>query len=122
MTKTAALVLAALLAGTAAVAAADVHPSFDAVRSYAPFAAISENAGSKHVVGWFETTGEACRMTLVVAERGDETLAVEPTRVAFTVAAADVAELATGAGSAIRVACTADADAVKGATFEPKAM
>ncbi|BBE72611.1 hypothetical protein [Oharaeibacter diazotrophicus] len=122
MTKTVAALFAALLAGTAAVAAAEMHPSVAGVHAYAPFAAISETAGSKHVVGWFESTGEACRMTLVVAERDDETLAVEPTRVAFTVAAADVAELATGAGSAIRVACTADADAVKVATFEPTAM
>ncbi len=61
-------------------------------------------------------------MTLVVSEKDDETLAVAPIRIAFAVPAADVAEIATGDGGAIRVACTADADQVKVATFAPRTM
>ncbi len=120
MIRFAAALALTLVAGSAL--AADVHPALDGVHGYAPRAAISETAGAKHVAGYFETRGEACAMTLVVSEKDDETLEVAPIRIAFQVPAADVAEIATGEGSAIRVACTVDADQVKIATFPARSM
>lgn len=120
MTKIAAALALSLLAGAAS--AAGTHPPMNAVDSFEPYAAISETAGGKHVVGWFETADGACRMNLLIAEKDDETLSVKPTKIVFAVAAADVAEIQTGDGAAMMVACTADADAVKIARFEAPSM
>jgi hypothetical protein len=116
MFKTAfAAALATLIAAPAL--AVEVHPAVD-VAGYAPYAAISQTVGSKQVVGWFETAGEACRTTLIVAEAGDEELKVAPTKIVFDVKAADVAEWTVEGEAALRVACNADADGLKVAVFD----
>ena len=113
--------LALTLVATTAVAG-ETHPAFDAVHGYAPRAAISETAGDKQVVGYFETADTGCRMTLMMAEKDDETLAVTPVKLVFDVAAADVAEIQAGDRGALMVACSADADQVKIAAFGAAAM
>lgn len=111
------MIALALAATIATAAAASAHPETN-VDSYAPIMAISKIVGTKQVAGYFVTADNSCRMTLVVAEANDETLAVEPMRISFDIAAANVIEFQADANNVMRVACTADADQVKIATFQ----
>lgn len=110
MNKLISVALASVLSVSAVFAAAS-HPKLP-VDSYKPYAGFSYVVEGKQMVGWFETEGEACAVHVVMAEAGDETLAVTPVRFVSDVAAGDVMNIEAGDG-ALSIACTIDADAIK---------
>ena len=76
-------------------------------------------AGFNHVVGptrfvgYFLQAPDACRVTVFKAAANDEALVSPPERIESYIAAADRREFAAGDGSALAIACKADADAIK---------
>ncbi len=83
------------------------------VASYKPMAGFNHVVGPTRFVGYFLRVPGMCRVTVFKATADDEALIVPPERVEIDIAAAGRTELAVGDGSALAVACTADADLIK---------
>jgi hypothetical protein len=84
-----------------------------AVSTYKPTAGFNHVVGPTRFVGYFLQTPDACCVTVFKAVANDESLVSPPERTELYIAAADRRELAAGDGSALAIACTADADAIK---------
>jgi hypothetical protein len=69
--------------------------------------------GSTRFVGYFLQQGGLCHVTVFKAAADDEALISPPERMQIDIAATGRSELAAGDGSALAIACTADADAIK---------
>jgi hypothetical protein len=67
----------------------------------------------KRFTGFFTSRHEACRVTLIVSDAGDEALVTAPQRLEFELGAAQVFSIAATAQEALGIACTVDADAIK---------
>lgn len=115
--------LVALPAAAALLAGAFLVPTADAtdVGLIAPAGVVraegqgfSYDLGTKHAVGYFAKNGDACALTLVVAERVDSetNLASPGARISVSVAGGSHAMLETGEGPALQVRCAADAASV----------
>jgi hypothetical protein len=83
------------------------------VSTYRPMAGFNHVVGPTRFVGYFLQTAGLCRVTVFKAAADDEALISAPERMEIDVAAGGRSELAAGDGSALAIACTADADAIK---------
>lgn len=83
------------------------------VATYKPMAGFNHVVGPTRFVGYFLPSKDACRVTVFEAAANDEALRMAPQRVEIDIAAGDRSEFAAGDGSALAIACTADADAIK---------
>ncbi len=105
------------------VLASQVHPTFAAngtharylasVATYKPMAGFNHVVGATRFVGYFLPSPDACKVTVFEAAANDETLAIPPRRIDIVVRAGDRSEFDAGDGSALAIACTADADTIK---------
>jgi hypothetical protein len=89
------------------------------VSTYKPMAGFNHVVGPTRFVGYFLQAPGLCRVTVFKAGADDEALVSPPERVKIDIAAAGRSELAAGDGSALAIACTADADAIKIAPQHP---
>ncbi len=96
------------------LAADNAHDRYLAsVSTYKPMADFNHVVGPTRFVGYFLESPGACRVTMFKAAAGDEALTSPPERVRLEIPAAGRAEFAAGDGSALAIACTADADEIK---------
>ncbi len=105
------------------VLASQVHPTFAAdgghfrylasVATYKPMAGFNHVVGAVRFVGYFLPAPDACKVTVFEAAASDEALATPPRRIDIVVRAGDRAQFEAGDNSALAIACTADADAIK---------
>jgi hypothetical protein len=102
------------------LAADNTHAAYLAsVSTYKPMAGFNHVVGPTRFVGYFLQAPGLCRVTVFKAAADDETLVSPPERVKIDIVAAGRSELAAGDGSALAIACTADADAIKIAPQHP---
>jgi hypothetical protein len=116
MTSTSVFLTSALLAFqiNAAEAVDANHDAYLAsISTYRPMAGFNHVVGPTRFVGYFLQAPDACRVTVFKAAADDEALVSPPERVEISIAAAGRSELAAGDGSALAIACTADADEIK---------
>ncbi len=114
--------LASVLAASV-VLASQVHSAFAAegtharylasVATYKPMAGFNHVVGATRFVGYFLPSLDACQVTVFEAAANDESLATLPRRIDLVVRAGERSEFDAGGGSALAIACTADADAIK---------
>jgi hypothetical protein len=83
------------------------------VSTYMPMADFNHVVGPTRFVGYFLAGPDRCRVTVFMAAADDEALVRPPRRFEFDVAAGGRNEIPAGGGSALAIACTADADAIK---------
>ena len=83
------------------------------VATYKPMAGFNHVVGPTRFVGYFLPGPHVCRVTLFEAAADDEALVVPPRRIAIVIEAAGRTEFPAGDGSALAIACTADADLIK---------
>jgi hypothetical protein len=122
MTFTSVLLSSAVLASLLqpGLAADNTHAAYLAsVSTYKPMAGFNHVVGPTRFVGYFLQAPGLCRVTVFKAAADDETLVSPPERMKIDIAAAGGSELAAGDGSALAIACTADADAIKIAPQHP---
>ena len=86
---------------------------FASVATYQPMQGFNHIVGDKRFVGYFLAGKEACSVTVMVAMADDEALKTAPQRLQLSIPVADRAEIAAGAGRALAIACTVDADRIK---------
>jgi hypothetical protein len=108
---------------SAAVFAAQVEPGLAAehnhwaylksVSTYEPQAGFNQIVGPTRFVGYFLAAPDRCRVTVFAAGADDEALITPPRRVDIDIEAGGRNEFPAGDGSALAIACTADADAIK---------
>jgi hypothetical protein len=97
-----------------ALAADNKHAAYLAsVSTYKPMAGFNHVVGPTRFVGYFLQAPGLCRVTVFKAGADDEALVSPLERVKIDIAAAGRSELAAGDGSALAIACTADADEIK---------
>jgi hypothetical protein len=75
-------------------------------------AGFNQVVGPRRFVGYFLHTPGLCRVTVFTAAADDERLVSSPGRIKIDIPAADRSELAAGDGSALAIACNADAIAI----------
>jgi hypothetical protein len=96
------------------LAAENSHWSYLAsVSTYKPLAGFNHVVGPTRFVGYFLASPDHCRVTVFQAAANDEALLTPPTRAEISIGAGGRAELDAGDGSALAIACTVDADAIK---------
>ena len=101
-------------------AADNTHAAYLAsVSTYKPMAGFNHVVGPTRFVGYFLEGPGLCRVTVFKAGADDEALVSPPERIEIDIAAAGRSELPAGDGSALAIACTADADAIKIAPQHP---
>jgi hypothetical protein len=83
------------------------------VSTYKPMAGFNHVVGPTRFVGYFLSAPDRCRVTVLTAAADDEVLVQPPRRIEFDLAAGGRNEIPAGDGSALAIACTADADAIK---------
>ncbi len=99
---------------SSAIAAADTHAEYlRLVAAYRPMAAFNHVVGDMRFVGYFLSGPDRCDVTVFQAHADDEALTTPPRRYELQIAAGGRSEIEAGPGSAIAIACTADADAIK---------
>jgi hypothetical protein len=86
------------------------------VATYKPMAGFSNVVGPTRFVGYFLPAPARCLVTVFQAAANDEALVTPPHRAEIDIAAGGRSELDAGDGSALAIACTVDADAIKIAT------
>jgi hypothetical protein len=106
-----------------AILAAPFAPAFAAesnhwayvmsVATYKPMAGFNHVVGPTRFVGYFLQSPDLCRVTVFTAAADDDRLVEPPKRMQIDIRAADRAELPADDGSALAIACTADADLIK---------
>jgi hypothetical protein len=83
------------------------------VSTYKPMAGFNHVVGTTRFVGYFLAAPDRCRVTVFTAAADDEALIAPPRRTEIDIEASGRGELPAGDGSALAIACTADADAIK---------
>lgn len=102
------------LAASVAFAVAGDHPSLtNCVSTYRPTAGFNKVIGNSRFVGYFLTGPDRCDVTVSVTRADDEALSTPPRRMLLQIAAGGRSELDAGPNSALAIACTVDADAIK---------
>jgi hypothetical protein len=97
-----------------AVAAETGHWAYlQSVSTYKPTAGFNHIVGPIRFVGYFVSAPDGCRVTVFTAGADDEALVQPPRRIEFDLPAGSRNEIPAGEGSALAIACTADADAIK---------
>jgi hypothetical protein len=108
------LLSAAALTAAASLAGAAPHAEpMNSVATYKPMAAFNHVVGGVRFVGYFLAGPDRCDVTLFQARADDEALATPAQRLVLEIAAGGRSELEAGPNSALAIACTADADALK---------
>jgi hypothetical protein len=82
------------------------------VSTYKPMAGFNQIIGTTRFVGYFLQAPDLCRVTVFKARADDETLVSPPERVKVDIATGGRGELSADDGSALAIACTADAGAI----------
>ena len=114
MNFTPVLLTSVLLASQIQPTFAGAHDAYLAsVSTYRPMAGFNHVVGPTRFVGYFLQAPDACRVTVFKTAANDEALVSPPERIESYIAAADRREFAAGDGSALAIACNADADAIK---------
>ncbi len=83
------------------------------VSTYKPMAGFNHVVGPTRFVGYFLQWPGLCHVMVFKAAAYDEALVSPPERMQIDIAAAGRSELAAGDGSALAIACTADAHTIK---------
>ena len=104
---------AVALALASAAEATDHAPLMRQVSSVKPMAGFNVVVGDVRFVGYFLAGPERCDVTVFEAGAEDEALKVAPRRMVLQIAAGGRNELDAGPDSALAIACTGDADALK---------
>jgi hypothetical protein len=95
-------------------AAGNTHVAYLAsVSTYKPMAGFNHVVGPTRFAGYLLQRPGLCEVTVLTAAADDEALVSPPERMKIDIAAAGRSELPAGDGSALAIACTADADAIK---------
>jgi hypothetical protein len=116
MTSASIVLSAALLSSQLAPALAAEGGHWDylqSVSTYKPMAGFNHVVGPTRFVGYFLSGPDRCRVTVFTAAADDDALVQPPRRIEFDLAAGGRIEISAGDGSALAIACTADADAIK---------
>jgi hypothetical protein len=116
MTSVSIFLSAALLSSqlAPALAAENGHWAYlESVSTYRPMARFNHVVGPTRFVGYFLTRPGRCLITVFTAAADDEALVQPPHRIDFDLAAGGRNEIPAGDGSALAIACTADADLIK---------
>lgn len=77
-----------------------------------PLAAVSLDAGSKHVIGYFVSADGACKLTLAVNEGGDEATPVTTSRLQVSIDAGKSAKFDSAEGRTLVFTCKPSAQAM----------
>jgi len=111
-----ALALAAVLSLSAGVALhAEPHGPATAPVTMKPLAAVSFDAGQKHVLSYFVGGEGACRLTVIIFDApslDEATPATATTRLIVPISSGKSANLDTAVAKTLRFACSADATAM----------
>ena len=107
------LATSALLGAVSAAAAGSHADAMKQVATYKPMAGFNHVVGDMRFVGYFLQGPDRCDVTVFEARAEDDRLTVPPRRLVLQIAAADRSELEAGPDSALAIACTVDADAIK---------
>ncbi len=83
------------------------------VATYKPLAGFNHVVGPTRFVGYFLGAAGHCKVTVFQAAANDEALLTPPSRAEINIDAGGRSELDAGDGSALAIACTVDADAIK---------
>jgi len=83
------------------------------VSTYKPLAGFNHVVGPTRFVGYFLASAGHCKVTVFQAAANDEALLTLPSRAEINIDAGGRSELDAGDGSALAIACTVDADAIK---------
>jgi hypothetical protein len=116
MTSASIVLSTALLASqlAPALAAEGGHWAYlESVSTYKAMAGFNHVVGPTRFVGYFLSGPDRCRVTVFTAAADDDALVQPPRRIEFDLAAGARNEISAGDGSALAIACTADADAIK---------
>ncbi len=89
------------------------------VSTYKPLAGFNHVVGPTRFVGYFLSRPDRCRVTVFAAGADDEALITPPRRIDIDIEAGGGNELPAGDGSALAIACTAEAEAIKLAPQSP---
>ena len=101
-------------------AAADNHAAYLAsVSTYKQMVGFKHVVGPTRFIGYFLKGPDGCRVTVFTSAADDEAFVAPPKVVEINIVAAGRAELPAGDGSALAIACTADADLIKIAPQHP---
>jgi hypothetical protein len=90
-----------------------------------PLMAVSLYAGPKHIVGYFLSADNRCKLTLMIAERSDDEKDSSPAQASRIQVAVDVgatARLDTEEGRALQFACEAGAQAMTASSVDRIAL
>ena len=108
---------------TTAILAAQLESAFAAehnhwayltsVATYKPMAGFNHVVGPTRFVGNFLSRPDRCLVTVFEAGADDEALITPPRKFDIDIVAGGSSELDAGDGSALAIACTADADVIK---------
>jgi hypothetical protein len=97
------------------------HSAYTAsVATYKSIQGFSHVVGSRHFVGYFVMANDGCAVTVINATAGDDRLIESPRRRKIAIPAGGRTEVQAGHGRALGIGCTADADAIKVVSLEPR--
>jgi hypothetical protein len=114
MSFSSALLTCVVLASQLESSFAATHSEYLAsVATYKPMAGFNHVVGTTRFVGYFLQSAGACNVTVFEAAAYDEALVTPPRRIDIIILAGDRSEFDAGDGSALAIACTVDADAIK---------
>ena len=123
--------LTRLLVGAAATAffpltssaQGETHSAYVAsVATYEPIQGFNHIVGSRRFVGYFVATKESCIVTVIDAAADDDRLSETPARRTLSIPAGGRVDLKADDGKALGIGCAADADAIKVAPLQNKAL
>jgi len=87
-----------------------------------PLMSVSLYAGPKHIVGYFLSADNRCKLTLMIAERSDEekdsSSAAQASRIQVAVDVGATARLDTGEGKALQFLCEQGAQAMTASSVD----
>jgi len=87
-----------------------------------PLMSVSLYAGPKHIVGYFLSADNRCKLTLMIAERSDEekdaSSAAQASRIQVAVDVGAAARLDTGEGKALQFLCEQGAQAMTASSVD----
>ncbi len=90
-----------------------------------PLHAVSLDAGTKHVVGYFLKAEDQCKLTVMISDRsGNDTVQASDlgARVQVAVDAGKIARIDSAEGKSLEFACKADAQGMTAATIDRTAL
>jgi len=109
-------IVAAAFGGALCLATGSALSAADASVTMKPLMAASFDAGSKHVVSYFASGENGCRLTMMVIDSAlDEqaTPETQATRLVFTVADGKAAHFDSAVGTSLRFSCASGAESMR---------